>query len=85
MQFGRSGAHPLGEDPFHQARDEMRSLIEILSAQRGWEEWKPSFGFAVALPDGAYERDAHPGAPAAVITCVLPRLDGEPQGSARGH
>jgi hypothetical protein len=66
-QTGRSGAHVLDEDPFHQADDEMRSLVQILSAQRGWERWRPSYGFAVAFPDGRYEHDAHPGAPAAVV------------------
>ncbi len=66
-QTGRSGSHVLDEDPFHQADDEMRSLVQILSAQPGWERWRPSYGFAVAFPDGRYERDAHPGAPAAVV------------------
>jgi hypothetical protein len=65
-QTGRSGAHRLDEDPFHQAKDEMHSLVEILSAQPGWERWRPSYGFAVAFPDGRYEHDAHPGAPAAL-------------------
>jgi hypothetical protein len=65
-QTGHSGGHPLREDPFHQAADEMHSLVQILEAQPGWERWKPSYGFGVAFPDGLYERDAHPGAPAAV-------------------
>jgi hypothetical protein len=66
-QTGHSGSHVLDEDPFHQAADEMHSLVGILSAQPGWERWKPSYGFAVAFPDGRYEHDAHPGAPAAVV------------------
>ena len=65
-QTGHSGGHPLREDPFHQAADEMHSLVQILEAQPGWERWKPSYGFGVAFPDGLYQRDAHPGAPAAV-------------------
>jgi hypothetical protein len=66
-QSGRSGIHVLDEDPFHQARDEMHSLIEILSAQPGWERWKPSYGYGVAFPDGRYEKSAHPAAPADVV------------------
>lgn len=66
-QSGRSGAHTLDEDPFRQAKDEMHSLVEILSAQPGWDRWRPSYGFAVAFPDGVYDRDAHPGAPAALV------------------
>jgi len=62
-QSGRSGRHFLDEDPFHQASDEMHSLVEILSAQPGWERWKPSYGYAVAFPDGIYDRKAHPAAP----------------------
>ena len=27
------------EDPFHQAKDEMHSLVRILEAQPGWERW----------------------------------------------
>ncbi len=65
-QSGHSGPHPLREDPFHQAADEMRSLVQILEAQSGWERWRPSYGFGVAFPDGRYEDDAHPGAPSAV-------------------
>jgi hypothetical protein len=64
-QAGRSGTHHLDEDPFHQARDEMNSLIEILSHQPGWERWRPSYGYGVAFPDGLLERDAHPAARAA--------------------
>jgi hypothetical protein len=63
-QSGRSGAHDLDEDPFHQARDEMHSLVRILEAQPGWDRWRPSYGYGVAFPDGSYPRDAHPGAPA---------------------
>lgn len=65
-QSGHSGPHPLREDPFHQAKDEMHSLVEILEAQPGWERWKPSYGFGVAFPDGRYEQAAHPGAPSEV-------------------
>jgi len=65
-QSGHSGTHVLREDPFHQAADEMHSLVEILRARPGWERWKPSYGFGVAFPDGRYDDDAHPGAPAAV-------------------
>src|SRR6266536_3376358 len=61
-QSGRSGRHHLDEDPYHQARDEMHSLIEILSHQPGWGRWRPSYGYGVAFPDGLMERDAHPGA-----------------------
>jgi hypothetical protein len=61
-QSGRSGKHELDEDPFHQARDEMHSLVQILEHQPGWERWKPSFGYGVAFPDGLYTADAHPGA-----------------------
>jgi hypothetical protein len=66
-QSGRSGTHHLGEDPFHQAKDEMRSLVEILSAQPGWERWMPSYGYGVAMPDGTYDAPAHPGAPAEIV------------------
>ena len=66
-QTGHSGAHPLHEDPFHQASDEMHSLVEILSAQPGWTTWRPTYGFGVAFPDGRYEHTAHPGAPADVV------------------
>jgi hypothetical protein len=61
-QAGRGGRHRLDEDPFHQARDEMHSLIEILSHRPGWERWRPSYGYGVAFPDGMYEHDAHPAA-----------------------
>ena len=64
-QSGRSGRHHLDEDPFHQARDEMYSLIEILSHQPGWKRWMPSYGYGVAFPDGLYQQDAHPAARAA--------------------
>jgi hypothetical protein len=64
-QSGRSGRHHLDEDPFHQARDEMYSLIEILSHQPGWRRWMPSYGYGVAFPDGLYQQDAHPAARAA--------------------
>jgi hypothetical protein len=75
-QAGHSGLHALDEDPFHQARDEMHSLVRILQAQAGWERWKPSFGYGVAFPDGRYENAAHPGAPAevAIDHDDLPRL-----------
>jgi hypothetical protein len=63
-QTGQGGTHHLDEDPFHQARDEMHSLKQILQAQPGWREWMPSYGYAVAFPDGDYSVDAHPGAPA---------------------
>src|SRR3712207_6595379 len=49
-QGGRSGVHLLKEDPFHQARDEMHSLVRILEARDGWDAWKPSYGYAVAMP-----------------------------------
>jgi len=62
-QSGRSGRHLLDEDPFHQAADEMHSLVQILSAQPGWERWKPSYGYGVAFPDGVYDGLAHPAAP----------------------
>ena len=66
FQSGRSGEHALKEDPFHQARDEMHSLVKILRAQQGWDEWRPPYGYGVAFPDGVYDTDAHPGAPSAV-------------------
>ncbi len=65
-QSGHSGRHLLDEDPFHQARDEMHSLIDILSAQPGWERWRPSYGYGVAFPDGSYDAPAHPAAPSEV-------------------
>jgi hypothetical protein len=66
-QSGRSGTHVIDEDPFHQARDEMHSLIEILSAQEGWSRWMPSYGYGVAMPDGTYDTDALPAAPHQVV------------------
>jgi Nuclease-related domain/AAA domain/UvrD-like helicase C-terminal domain len=66
-QGGRSGRHALKEDPFHQAADEMRSLVRILEAQPGWDEWKPSYGYACGFPHGHYDTDAHPGAPASLV------------------
>jgi hypothetical protein len=66
-QSGHSGSHVLREDPFHQAADEMHSLVQILQAQPGWDRWMPSYGFGVAFPDGRYEREAHPGAPVEVV------------------
>ena len=51
-QTGHSGTHVLDEDPFHQAKGAMHSLVRILEGQPGWERWKPSFGFGVAFPDG---------------------------------
>jgi hypothetical protein len=76
VQRGRGGAHHLDEDPFHQAKDEMHSLVRILEAQPGWERWKPSYGFGVAFPDGYYTQAAHPGAPpeVALDRDDLPRL-----------
>ena len=65
-QTGHSGTHVLGEDPFHQAQDGMRSLVRILEGQPGWERWRPSYGFGVAFPDGRYEHEAHPGAPMSI-------------------
>lgn len=76
-QAGRSGKHHLDEDPFHQARDEMHSLVEILSHQDGWRRWRPSYGYGVAFPDGLFLRDAHPGARAewAIDRDDMERLD----------
>jgi len=62
-QAGRSGRHELDEDPFHQAKDAMHSLVRILGSRPGWDRWKPSYGYAVAFPDGRYDEAAHPGAP----------------------
>jgi hypothetical protein len=75
-QRGRGGVHRLGEDPFHQAKGEMHSLMRILEAQPGWKRWRPSLGFGVAFPDGRYDHAAHPGAPteAAIDHDDLPRL-----------
>ena len=66
-QSGRSGPHVLDEDPFTQAKGEMHSLMRILDAQPGSERWRPSYGFGVAMPDGRYDHEAHPGAPAEVV------------------
>jgi hypothetical protein len=75
-QTGRSGAHDLDEDPFHQAKQAMHSLVRILEAQPGWDRWRPSYGFGVALPDGHYTKAAHPGAPVEIVIDRddLPRL-----------
>ncbi len=62
-QTGRSGGHALEEDPFHQAKDGMHSLVRILEAQPGWGRWRPSYGYGVGFPDGRYDAAAHPGAP----------------------
>jgi hypothetical protein len=67
FQKGRGPRHALSEDPFHQARDELRSLVEILRHQPGWDRWRPSYGYGVGLPDGRYDREAHPGAPPEVV------------------
>ncbi len=76
-QAGHSGRHLLDEDPFHQARQEMESLVQILSHQPGWERWLPSYGYGVAFPDGHLDQDAHPAARAAwaVDRDDLNRLD----------
>ena len=66
-QTGHSGTHVLDEDPFHQAKDGMHSLVRILEGQPGWERWRPSYGFGVAFPDGRYEHQAHPGAPTTIV------------------
>lgn len=66
-QSGRGGSHELRQDPFRQASEEMHSLVRILEAQPGWSEWRPSYGYACAFPDGDYARDAHPGAPASLV------------------
>lgn len=66
-QTGHSGTHRLDEDPFHQASDALRSLERVLQAQPGWAEWRPSYGYGAAFPDGVYDRDAHPGAPADIV------------------
>ena len=66
-QTGHSGTHGLDEDPFHQSKGAMHSLVRILEAQPGWDRWKPSYGFGVAFPDGRYEIAAHPGAPAEIV------------------
>ena len=66
-QTGHSGTHGLDEDPFHQSKGAMHSLVRILEGQPGWDRWKPSYGFGVAFPDGRYETAAHPGAPAEIV------------------
>jgi hypothetical protein len=66
-QTGRSGTHDLDEDPFHQAKGAMHSLVRILQGRPGWDRWRPSFGFGLAFPDGRYERPAHPGAPVEIV------------------
>lgn len=66
-QTGHSGTHGLDEDPFHQAKGAMHSLVRILEGQPGWDRWKPSYGFGVAFPDGRYATAAHPGAPAEIV------------------
>ena len=66
-QTGHSGTHGLDEDPFHQSKGAMHSLVRILEAQPGWDRWKPSYGFGVAFPDGTYDTAAHPGAPAEIV------------------
>ena len=66
-QTGHSGTHDLDEDPFHQAKGAMHSLVRILQARPGWDRWRPSFGYGLAFPDGRYERPAHPGAPVEIV------------------
>ncbi len=66
-QTGHSGTHGLDEDPFHQSKGAMHSLVRILEGQPGWDRWKPSYGYGVAFPDGRYETAAHPGAPAEIV------------------
>ncbi len=66
-QTGHSGTHGLDEDPFHQSKGAMHSLVRILEGQPGWDRWKPSYGFGVAFPDGRYETAAHPGAPVEIV------------------
>jgi hypothetical protein len=63
FQKGRGGRHALSKDPFDQARDEMRSLVEILRQQPGWDRWRPSHGYGVAFPDARYDHDPHGGGP----------------------
>jgi superfamily I DNA/RNA helicase len=50
----------------------MHSLVRILETQPGWERWRPSYGYGVAFPDGTYDHEAHPGAPA---RCAIDRDD----------
>jgi UvrD-like helicase C-terminal domain/Nuclease-related domain/AAA domain len=63
IQAGRTGTHVMDEDPFEQAKNEMHSLLDILSGYPGWDRWRPSYGYGVAFPDGLYKTGAHPGAP----------------------
>jgi UvrD-like helicase C-terminal domain/AAA domain len=64
---GRTGRHPIDDDPFEQAKGEMHSLIQILEDRPAYERWRPSFGYAVAFPDGVYDEPAHPGAPTDIV------------------
>ena len=66
-QTGHSGTHRLDEDPFHQAKGAMHSLVRILEGRPGWDRWRPSYGYGLALPDGRYEKAAHPGAPVELV------------------
>lgn len=66
-QTGHSGSHELDEDPFHQAKDEMHSLVRILEARPGWVRWRPSYGCGVAFTDSRYLESVHPGAPAELV------------------
>jgi hypothetical protein len=66
-QTGRDGPHHLDEDPFHQARDEMRSLERILGAQSGAGDWAHAIGFGVAFPDARYGHAERPDAPAEIV------------------
>jgi hypothetical protein len=63
---GHTGRHRI-DDPFQQARGEMHSLMEILAARPGYERWRPSFGYALAFPDGTYEEPANPAAPTDIV------------------
>ncbi|HET7235280.1 MAG TPA: ATP-binding domain-containing protein [Actinomycetota bacterium] len=66
-QTGHSGTHRLDEDPFHQAQGAMHSLVRILEGRPGWDRWRPSYGFGLAIPDGRYKTPAHPAAPTEVV------------------
>jgi hypothetical protein len=66
-QTGRDGPHHLDEDPFHQARDEMRSLERILGSQPGAGAWAHAIGYAVAFPDARYGRAERPDAPVEIV------------------
>jgi hypothetical protein len=57
-QAGRANDHVL-EDPFHQAHQEMDSLVEILEHQPDWDRWRPSYGYGLALPDSVFDHDAY--------------------------